>query len=300
MKLTSVAALCAALALCACSSPSTASSSRWTPATNRTETGEQLPLSVPVGHTGPFTSYWGPDKPREIGEYLDGRRHGEVVAFYADGSIQLQGRFERGEPIGEVVHHYEGGAGPALQQNVVGGRLEGPRKTFDEHGNLRALTHHRNGQLHGEETRWHANGRLEVAGLWQAGRRVGQWKTFDPEGRLVSDKLFLDDGRRTVASLETVYDAAGRAVSQDHRRLTQGRWHATLTTWHDNGLQAGLVESIDDKRHGRDVVWGEDGRPMIVGTRRDDLRDGTWTFFTRDGIVDRQVRYLGGEQVGGP
>lgn len=299
MKLPLVVALSAALLAGACSSPDTSSSSRWTPARNASPDGEKLPLSVPSGHTGPFTSWWGPDRPREIGEYVGGRRHGEVVAFYADGSIQLQGHFEHGRPVGDVVHHYEGGAGPALQQSVANGKLDGPSRTFDEQGNLRSLVHHRAGELHGEETRWHPNGRLEAVGLWDRGRKVGLWQHFDAEGRLVSDELFVDDGARTVASLETVYDGAGRAVSQDHRRREDGRWVSVLTTWHDSGRQAGLVESVDGRRHGRDVTWGEDGRPLIVGARRDDLRQGTWTFFTRDGRVDRQVRYEAGEEVGG-
>ncbi len=299
MKTTRLAVLTLAVAAAAtsCSSPSTSSSSRWTSARNATESGEKAPLSIPTGHTGPFTSYWGPNSPREIGSYLNGRRHGHVVAYYADGNVQLEGMFENGESIGEVTHHYEGGVGPALQQNVVAGKLEGPRKTYDEQGNLRALTHHRAGVHHGEETRWYPDGRLERVGTWDSGRPVGLWRSYDAEGRQVSEELFFDDGQRKTASLETIFDGSGRPTAQIHGRLEDGRWAATSTMWHDNGRQAGLIDMLDDERHGRDITWDESGRPVIVGTRRDDLRDGTWTFFTRTGEVERQVRYEAGDEV---
>ena len=299
MNTARLAAVTLALLCSACAAPSTSSSSRWTSAKNTTETGERAPLSIPTGHTGPFTAYWAVDRPREVGTYHMGKRHGHVVSYYSDGSPQLEGIFEHGEPVGEITHFYEGGAGPAVQQTLVGGQIEGPQKTFDEQGNLRKLSHHRAGEKHGEETRWYPNGRLEHVGLWDSGRPVGLWRSYDESGNQMSEELFVDDGRRKVASLETVFDANGRPTAQTHSRWSEGRWISTATMWHDSGRQAGLVDSVDGDRHGRDITWDDTGRPLIVGTRRDDLRNGTWTFFTRSGEVDRQVRYEAGSEVGG-
>ena len=287
----SAAALLSFVLVAGCAAPET--ESRWTPAGNTGANGEILAASVPQGHTGAFTTWWGADRPREVGTYVDGLRHGAVTVYYADGTIQMQGEFAGGEPVGELTHHYEGGAGPALQQELVDGKVEGPRKTFDEQGNLRSLTHHRGGVLHGEETRWHANGRLAVVGQWSHGEQVGTWYHHDPEGRVISETRHVGS-----VSLETVFDASGRAASQTHERSRDGRRTSTLTTWHDDGRQAGLVDSVDGRRHGRDVTWSESGRPLIVGTRRDDVRDGTWTFFTNAGQLDRQVRYEAGQEVG--
>ena len=257
----------------------------------------EQPRAVPDGHTGPFTTYWTDERPREVGDYRDGRRHGTVVAYYPSGELSWEGTFENGVPVGEIRRRFKGG-GPMATEHMKDGQLDGPRVEYFETGEVRVESVYRAGFKHGPEVEYHGNGVIASEGSYTDGEPSGRWLRRDETGRVTAEERYFVTSGERVGYLETVFDAAGDVNMQTHYVLDQGIWDGRVTLWHGNGHQAGLVEYRDGLRQGRDVTWDENGVRRIEGRRASDLRVGTWTYWDAIGAVERTVDYQDGVEVG--
>lgn len=240
------------------------------------------PRRVPVGHTGSFTSWWSDAKMREQGEYLDGQRHGPVTSYHPDGSLAEQGTWERGVLIGRHAVHHLGGV-LALEESVVDGVVDGERREYDTEGRLVAVQTFVRGQRHGSQRGFHPSGRPAREGAWAHDLPTGRWQSFDELGRPSAEEWFWSAGGRPVGYLETVLAPDGRVTAQAFKRWRDGHWVGWRSFWHANGVQAGLVEYLDDLRHGRDLSWSPSGLPLVEGRREADRRVGIWRHFDDQG-----------------
>ncbi len=259
----------------------------------------EQPRAVPAGHTGPFTTYWTDARPREVGDYRDGRRHGTVTAYYPSGELSWEGTFENGVPVGELRRRFKGG-GPMTTEHMKDGQLDGPRVEYYETGEVKVESVYRAGFKHGAEREYHLNGVVAAEGAYVRGEPSGRWVHRDEAGRILSEeRYFLTDAER-VGYLETVFDEAGAVTMQTHYVLDEGTWDGRITLWHVNGRQAGLVEYREGLRQGRDVTWDQHGVRRIEGWRAGDLRVGTWTYWDAAGAVERTLEYQEGVEVRSP
>lgn len=253
--------------------------------------------TLPPGHSGAFTTWWTDEVPKERGEYLNGERHGEVQVFHRTGALAMEGRFERGVPVGEIDYHRaEGGRDRTV--TWAGGQLAGPHIKYHPSGQIALQTHYAGGLPDGPERSFHPDGSLRHEGRWSRGLRAGHWRHLAPDGRVLREEHhFVADGRES-GYLETVYDEQGRATIQTlmvRQGDTQRGW---VSEWHPEGGQSALVEYRDGRRHGRDVSWSPTGVTLREGQLENDLRVGTWRWWDEHGRLTRQARYEDGREVG--
>lgn len=249
------------------------------------------PRRVPVGHTGAFESWWSDTQLREVGEYLDGQRHGPITIYHSDGSLQERGEYSHGVPSGRHELYHPGGV-LALVETVTDGVIDGERLEYDEAGQLHARQTWSRGRRDGPQVIYHPNGSVAREGAWRDDLPVGRWRSFDEQGQLRSEEWFWAADGRPVGYLETVFVAEGRVSAQAYKVWSDGHWDGWRSFWHENGVQAGLVEYHDDLREGRDFAWSRSGQPLVEGFRRGDRRVGRWRFYDESGeLVD--VRELG-------
>lgn len=99
--------------------------------------------------------------------------------------------------------------GPALHQGV---RFTGEAEERLPDGTLISLTSYVDGLQDGLEQEWYSNGALRSEGNFRQGMAVGVHHTWDPDGNLVRQMEFSDDGR---VLRRCGFDSAGNVTWED-------------------------------------------------------------------------------------
>ena len=251
---------------------------------------------VPPDFTGHMQVWWSDERLREEGDYRQGRRDGHVLGYHPDGSLQFEGDFQDGVPTGRLDQHYAGGA-LAIRETLSAGTPQGPRTEFFPDGSLASTVQIVDGKPDGERLDWHPGGLLARRARYEHGVPVGHWEQFDGHGRLTADTWYWTADGASAGYLETVHDSEGRISVQTRMLLQEETWLGRVTVWYPNGEEAGLVETVNGQRHGRDIAWDATGRKRSEGRRVDDLREGRWTFWDERGFVERSVDYVADKPV---
>ncbi len=107
----------------------------------------------------------GPSEPTAEVPYVDGKRHGRVVARYPGGAL-------------------------AYEKTFFAGEREGTHRGFWPNGRLQFEYHYVHDLFDGEQVAYHENGsRAELRHL-VAGHEEGRQSTWDAEGRIASNYTF--------------------------------------------------------------------------------------------------------------
>jgi antitoxin component YwqK of YwqJK toxin-antitoxin module len=253
---------------------------------------------VPPGVTGPFTTWWNDDQVREVGSYLEGRRHGDVRGYHPDGTLSFAGSFKDGAPDGLQQAWHPGGE-RALEAEFVEGIAHGERREYDEQGVLRRRVEFVQGRTDGKEVHYSAEGRVVRRGQSVAGLPVGPWREFDAQGRLVAETIHLRSGDGAGGRLETSFDPDGPPRVQMLHVLQSGIWTGRITTWHADGSLASVAGLREGQPHGLERSFDALGRLRSEGRRVQGLRTGVWTWWDEHGRVERSVSYEAGRAVPG-
>jgi len=253
--------------------------------------------SVPPEYTGHLQVWWGDERLREEGDYRDGRRHGHVRGYHPDGNLAFEGDFSDGVPSGQLDQHYPDGA-LAIRETLSDGTRQGPRTEFFPDGSVSSTVQIVDGMAQGELLRYHANGTLALRGNYERGTPVGRWEQFSEQGLLLTETWYWQSDGIGAGYLETNFDGEGRVSVQTRMLLQDETWLGRVTVWYPSGTQAGLIETVNGQRHGRDIAWDGEGRKRAEGRRVDDLREGRWTFWDERGFVERSVDYAADKPLG--
>ena len=250
----------------------------------------QHPRRVPPDDTGSYVTWWSDERVREEGSYRQGRRNGHVRGYHPDGSVAFEGEFADGVPVGQLVQNYPGGA-RAIVQEPASASGEAERREYAPSGELRAVGTVQAGERNGVVETLHPNGKVATRGRYEHDVPVGEWQSFDAEGRLASTTVYWTSGGKPAGYLETVQDPGGH-VSVQTRSLMQGTdLVSRVTMWYPSGRQAGLVEYRNGLREGRDISWDTEGRKRSEGRRTGDLREGVWTTWDEQGAVETRTLF---------
>jgi len=192
--------------------------------------------------------------------YLYGKKNGYYYEYKKDPSrgtyIYSRELFAGDKKEGTAYIYFPDGK---IQQTIVwnGGKKEGLSKEYDEDGNLITLLEYNNDFLVSRER----INRTDNKGLKQ-----GDWKEFYPNGRIKTEKTYVDDN---LHGYYKEYDNKGMLV---------------LTMLYENGA---LVKSqVEDKPDIETVnKYDQDGKLIFSGPYRSNVPVGIHREFGKDGKV---------------
>ena len=112
------------------------------------------------------------------GEFVEGEKHGDWVAYYANGNKMREGRY-------------------------VNGKKDGPWTLYYENGNKKSECTFVNGKYSGLYTAYHENGKRrfqgrynEAVGRASDGTKEGVWLDYEEDGETVRRKITYHRGSR--------------------------------------------------------------------------------------------------------
>ena len=157
---------------------------------------------------------------------------------------------------------------------------DGEQVSYGANGAVSSRSYRRNGEMHGVQESFYADGKLFQRGQFVDGKREGEgefvtvaqdgsvlartvWVHVQPDGwsfeshgnGVVSNKTLYQKG--AVLSLQT-WGPNGRPVFA-WQKDAQGRDHGDTTDWHANGVRASVTPFVKGQRHGLLQTWYSDG-----------------------------------------
>jgi antitoxin component YwqK of YwqJK toxin-antitoxin module len=267
------------------------------------------------------------------GTYRAGAREGLAKEYYPDGTVSEQQEYKQGQPEGLYRRFHENGQ-VASEGWMAGGSRQGEWRTYYANGQPDEKTYYLNDEPEGYQEYYHPDGRKYLEIFYQAGligqhvqydtlgkvlHRVNiqkgngpaEWKHLNGKPmKRFAYRFGQRDGE------ETLFYPTGKIQARYHYRYHA--LHGTSETFHPNGkpesqalYHLGRLDSTfrryDDKgrlefttcyRNGNidgTMKWlHPSGKTETEGVKKDDEREGYFTYYAEDGTPQVRIFYVRG------
>ncbi|GIW81216.1 MAG: hypothetical protein KatS3mg105_3023 [Gemmatales bacterium] len=147
---------------------------------------------------------------------------------------------------------------------------------------------------HGKATTWYENGQLKWQGEYRNGRQVGKWTEWYENGRKEGEGELKEDG----TSFEVHWhpngqkksEGPGKYVAEQNRYGKHGKW----LIWNENGQKLGEMHFRDNQLHGTMTLWHENGKMKLEAEYTDGKMHGRARTWDEDGNLVAEEYYSQG------
>lgn len=301
--------------LLACATPSSMSTAPTAPAPLVCDAGQYWTPSADVeacvdasGALHGDWRRWSGDQVVAELHYVHGVQDGGERRWHASGALALEGRWDAGAQVGVWQSYGEAGVVEWSESWTAGALVR--RAEFDADGALRSELFFQDGARHGTaswyygagqpqslvtyqrgarqglELRWHADGTVASAGMWDGDARDGTW-IHRSESGAVSQEIW-DHGALVGADGEMDVDASALDCPAGT--------HAVVTELEHGRTE--VCQTPSGTRHGGYVARYADGSLRTVGSYAAGAPDGAWSGWCLGGLPSESGSYQGGDRVG--
>ena len=106
---------------------------------------------------------------RVKGQIIKGKREGEWLQYYANGSLESKSNYKDGKEEGEVFWYYQNGR-LEISGNYKDGKEEGGFISYDVNGRIVYKYNYKLGKLDGEWLHYYETGELKEKRLYKSGK----------------------------------------------------------------------------------------------------------------------------------
>ncbi len=162
---------------------------------------------------GDFIFYYPTGKPKAVLSYSDKGTIAKSKVFYEDGALLSEGAYKKKKKDGIWIYYTESGS-RISQESYKEGVKDGEWIVFDndiivektiwkndmregvwhkkfEYGYLYGT--YKNNLLSGIYEEFYHSKKMKVKGAYENGMKIGEWRFFDPEGRLIKTEKWKND-----------------------------------------------------------------------------------------------------------
>jgi antitoxin component YwqK of YwqJK toxin-antitoxin module len=151
--------------------------------------------------------------------------------------------------------------------------------TYYENGTLLEQYTMRNGEYDGAFKSLYSNGVPSAIGKFKNGATDGEWQYFFPDGKVQSIQKF-DKG--TLINLNA-WDKQGVKIVDDG--------YGTAVLFYENGDTMSICHFVDNKQHGKNEAWFENGKKNFEQYYEFDKPVGVWLFWDEQGKLIVRKEY---------
>ncbi len=128
-------------------------------------------------------------------EVEEGRRHGVVRMFNAEGIQIVEAHFFRGNKHGKMTMWYDNGT-KRSEVNMQWGLREGKMRIWYEDGAMKIEGFYKEDRLHGTQKKYFPNGRLRMQVDFREDVEHGLKTIWDEEGNVLFEGRYVEGERR--------------------------------------------------------------------------------------------------------
>lgn len=197
----------------------------------------------------------------EKAQYQNGLRHGEYHKYYPTGSIEKQGNYKKGKPVGEILTYYNNGKLKSSFEYIDNEEEPLNYKHFYENGNKKEIVTKLSNEQTKEET-YYENGQLKSSGIYPPKNREAiSYKHFYNNGILKKEKKIISDNRFII---ESFYETGNKKEIENYigNYIKDG----VFKTFYSNGQIKEESNYINDCKEGTYKLFNNDGNPTELKT----------------------------------
>jgi antitoxin component YwqK of YwqJK toxin-antitoxin module len=179
---------------------------------------------------------------------------------------------------------------PRSEMQYLGKQLDGVSVWFYENGNKQLQISYKKGVTDGKLIRWSADGGKLLEEFYAVGLRNGKSTSWDNNGNRIEEKNFKDD---TLSGGYSLWYPSGllKIRGEYVKGLFQGRWEY----FNETGLKVGEGNFI--RGSGKQKAFNRKGKLAHEVTYRNNVKDGTETYFDAEGKPVKQVEWQHGKFI---
>jgi len=193
-----------------------------------------------------------------------GLKQGEWRKLNADGKLVYQGQFKDNVPQGTFTYYFEDGkVRSKLTYSAAGKSATG--------------------------INYHPNGKKMAEGEYLETKKNGIWKYYNDK-EILSAEEYYERGK-PAGIWKTYYDDSKLLEECPYQDgLKQGTCRQYFT---DHSLKS-EVNFVKGKLEGPALFYYPNGKTMLAGASKNDLREGTWTAYKENGEKENEIVYQAG------
>ena len=214
-----------------------------------------------------------------------GKKHVKWLS-YKDCKLESEFTFKNGIPIGKFTTYHPNG------------NIHRTGTYFDSTGsNLGPKTE----ALQGLYQEFYPNGNLELEGNLENGRRQGDTRFYDKQGRIIFKRYYKKD--LEIALTQYSYHRSPNEDQLSYYRESKLDTNASYKKfithglekrWYDNGQLSSEASYLNGKKHGPFVNYHKNGQIASKGRSEEDKIVGEFVSYYENGNIQRKTTYLKG------
>lgn len=178
--------------------------------------------------------------------------------FYPDGKLRYKGYFVNNLPSGEITHYYP-------------------------EGNIKAVMNHKGTET--DAILYSKNGNIKTSGKYLDRKKSGIWE-YRKENKIVTTEEYTEDKLNGIA----------RKYLDDGTLLEIKNWKEGVLVgecklFHNNGKLRIQVLFLNGKLNGPMKSFDYNGVMLVEGNYKNNLREGLWTYYTKEGKLNKKLKY---------
>ena len=241
---------------------------------------------------------------RKEGQFLNSKEEGKAIEYAADGRIitlltyrngfiyteeRINRYDEQNKRVGIWRDLYQDGR-LSLEGNWSAGMKNGVFKFYNRKGELEKLERYENDVLIVDEAstaildirkEYHSNGKLKEVGTYREGKKQGNFRVYDLEGKETDGLLYDND----IQVGKGMIDSLGRRV---------GEW----TLLYPDGNKRAQGKYVAGLREGNWTYFYANGKTEQTGVYKLDWPTGMWKWYHGNGLLHREEMYRNGREDG--
>ncbi|MCL5246236.1 hypothetical protein M4I21_10485 [Cellulophaga sp. 20_2_10] len=191
---------------------------------------------------------------------------------------------------------------------------EGLKKVYYENGQLKFSATYKNEELDGAYKEFYDNGQLKEVGQREKGRKIGNWKGYNEEGKIEHDNTYSLDyccfpSKRIAYFYRNDGTLSSIIIQSDKKKNPLNENESYFgTTINKNYSENGILRELKSKKkvnynsygvlNGLYQLFYATGELNAEGYYKNDKEDGIWIYNDFEGKLKRKVTYVLGDEIG--
>ncbi len=258
------------------------------------------------------------DSLKAIGTYKNDLMEGYWTWYYWNGSMQSQGDYYQNTPIGKWTNYYKSGkiknivnydstgkiqglkinynyeSNEIIEVNYIDNKKNGLAKWTSFEGHTTLIANHKNDLFDGDFIRYWPNGKIKQKNFLINGLNQGVAEYFFESGKLSNKGYFWNDYH--IGKWESFLENGSPLKTVEYDSI--GQFHGDYWSYNYEDSIKTLLTYKFNKMDGPSFQLTLNNDTLTTGYFSNNLRDGQWKWFWKDGSLKSLYFYSEGKLEG--
>ncbi len=231
---------------------------------------------------GYYIEYYCNGNKRREGNYVDGLKEGVWRQLYINKEIFQEEFYVKGEREGALKYYYPNGKIKGIEEYKDG--LFYKLISYDVNGNF--ASEDTIGYPSGTLIINYANGKPRLNFRYLNGKKEGKQVSYWANGNYRNVEEY-----KNGEQINNEYNYLPNGKLNTKYKYTDGERDSVYTSFYENGKAENTEHFLYDESNGEETYYYENGKIELTGINKDNVREGWFSFYSSDGMLQYKLFY---------